>query len=47
MGRLGDWDKVERKRRPVKFTRTDEIMEYLKIVVMIGLALAYAYFLFY
>ena len=25
MGRLGDWDKVEKKPRPVKFTRGDEI----------------------
>jgi len=46
MGRLGDWDKVERKRRPIKFTRSDEIWEYTKMGIMILAALTYAYFLF-
>ena len=38
MGRLGDWDKVEKKPRPIKFTRNDEIWEYIKLgmVVLMG-----------
>ena len=33
MGRLGDWDKVEKRNRPVKFTRSDELWEYAKMCV--------------
>ena len=38
MGRLGDWDKVEKKPRPIKFTRQDELWEYIKLggIVMMG-----------
>ena len=42
MGRLGDWDKVEKKPRPIKFTRNDEIWEYTKLGVFI--ILSYLFF---
>ena len=45
MGRLGDWDRVEKRKRPVKFTRQDEFMEYLKMAVWIFLAGVYCYFM--
>ena len=35
MGRLGDWDKVERKKRPIKFTKQDEFWEYFKMFIYI------------
>lgn len=47
MGRLGDWDKVEKRNRPVKFTRSDELWEYAKMCVLIFLACTYLYFLFW
>ena len=46
MGRLGDWDKVERKRKPVSFTKTDEYYEYFKMFIMIVLGLTYLYYLY-
>ncbi len=46
MGRLGDWDKVEKKRKPVSFTKTDEYYEYFKMFIMIVLGLTYLYYLY-
>ena len=46
MGRLGDWDKVERKKRPIKFTKQDEFWEYFKMFIYILLAGVYCYYLF-
>ena len=38
MGRLGDWDKVEKKKRPISYTRSDELWDYIKLgmVVLLG-----------
>lgn len=47
MGRLGDWDKVEKRNRPIKFTRADELWEYAKMSVWVLLACTYLYFLFW
>ena len=44
MGRLGDWDKVEKKRRPITYTKQDEFFDYAKIVLY--LLLGYLYFHF-
>jgi len=46
MGRLGDWDKVERKKKPVSFTKTDEYYEYFKMFLIIGLGVMYLWFIF-
>ena len=46
MGRLGDWDKVERKRKPVSFTKTDEYYEYFKMFLIVGLGVMYLWFIF-
>ena len=46
MGRLGDWDKVEKRRKPVKFSREDEIWEYVKMMIWVLGGLTYLYFLF-
>ncbi len=46
MGRLGDWDKVEKSRKPVKFSREDEIWEYVKMMIWVLGGLTYLYFLF-
>lgn len=46
MGRLGDWDKVERKRKPVLFTKTDEYLEYFKMFLIVGLGVMYLWFIF-
>ena len=45
MRRLGDWDKVEKKPRPVKFTRGDEIWEYTKLRVFILLSYLFFHFI--
>lgn len=45
MGRLGNWDNVEKRKRPVTFTKSDEIMEYLKLAIWILLACVYCYFM--
>ena len=34
MGRLGDWDKVEKKRRAIKYTRSDELWDYFKMFLI-------------
>ena len=47
MGRLGEWDKVERKKRPIKFTRSDELWEYTKMGVIIVMGLAYLWVLWF
>ena len=44
MGRLGDWDKVEKKRRPISYTKQDEFFDYMKMVLY--LLLGYLYFHF-
>ncbi len=46
MSRLGDWDKVERKKRPITFTKGDEYWEYFKLLVLFLLAGGYLYFIF-
>ena len=46
MGRLGDWDKVHKERKPVSFTKTDEYYEYFKMFIMIVLGLTYLYYLY-
>ena len=46
MGRLGDWDKVEKRQKPVKFSREDEIWEYVKMMIWVLGGLTYLYFLF-
>ena len=46
MGRLGDWDKVERKKKPTTFTKQDEYWEYFKMFIYILLAGVYCYYLF-
>jgi|TARA_R100000030_G_scaffold32343_1_gene23947 hypothetical protein len=45
MGRLGDWDKVEKKKRPVQFSKQDEYYEYFKMVILILIGLGYLYLL--
>jgi len=44
MGRLGKWDEVEKKRRPISYTKQDEFFDYGKIVLY--LLLGYLYFHF-
>jgi len=46
MGRLGDWDKVEKRQKPIKFSREDEIWEYVKMMIWVLGGLTYLYFLF-
>ena len=45
MGRLGDWDKVEKKPRPIKFTRGDEIWEYTKLGIFILMSYLFFHFI--
>ena len=44
MGRLGKWDEVEKKRRPISYTKQDEFFDYMKIALY--LLLGYLYFHF-
>ncbi len=44
MGRLGDWDKVERKKRTINYTRNDELWDYFKMFLI--LVAGYLYFHF-
>jgi hypothetical protein len=44
MGRLGDWDKVEIKKRPISYTRKDELWDYFKMFLI--LVVSYLYFHF-
>ena len=46
MGRLGEWDKVEKKPRPVTFTRSDELWEYFKMFLIICIGVTYLWFIF-
>ena len=46
MGRLGDWDKVERKPKQIKFSRTDELFEYFKMFLIICIGIGYLWFIF-
>ena len=46
MGRLGKWDEVEKKPRPLKFTRGDELWEYFKLSLICIGALAYLGYIF-
>ncbi len=46
MGRLGDWDKVHKERKPVSFTKTDEYYEYFKMFLIVGLGVMYLWFIF-
>ena len=47
MGRLGEWDRVEKRQKPIKFSREDEIWEYVKMSLIIISGLTYLYFLFF
>ena len=46
MGRLGEWDRVEKRQKPIKFSREDEIWEYVNMSLIIIGGLTYLYFLF-
>ena len=46
MGRLGDWDKVERKPKQIKFSRNDELFEYFKMFLIICIGIGYLWFIF-
>ena len=45
-GTISDWDKVERKKRPISFTKTDEYYEYFKMFLIVGLGVMYLWFIF-
>ncbi len=42
---MTSWDKVEKRKSPISFTKQDEIMEYLKIAVCVFIAGVYCYFM--
>ena len=44
MGRLGKWDEVEKKRRPISYTKSDEYWDYFKMFLKV--AVGYLYFHF-
>ena len=46
MSRLGDWDKVEKKPKPISFTRSDELWEYFKLLVLVAAGLVYLWYIF-
>ncbi len=46
MGRLGDWDKVEKKKRPISYTRSDELWDYFKMFLIICIGIGYLWFIF-
>ena len=45
MGRLGDWDKVEKKRRPISYTRNDELWDYFKMVMIVVVGYLFFHFI--
>tara|TARA_B100000214_G_scaffold375443_1_gene361809 strand:- start:1058 stop:1219 length:162 start_codon:yes stop_codon:yes gene_type:complete len=44
MGRLGEWDKVPKKREPFKYTRSDELWDYFKLFLMVAVGYLYIHF---
>ena len=46
MSRQGDWDKVEKKPKPISFTRSDELWEYFKLSVLVAAGLVYLWYIF-
>jgi len=44
MGRLGDWDKVEKKKRPISYTRSDELWDYFKMLLIMGVSYLFFHF---
>ncbi len=44
MGRLGDWDKVERKKKSVSFAKSDEYWEYFKMLMIVFVGYLYFHF---
>ena len=44
MDRLGDWDKVEKKRRPISYTRSDELWDYFKMFLIFAAGYLYLHF---
>ena len=45
MGRLGDWDKVEKKKRPINYTRSDELFDYFKMVMIVVVGYLFFHFI--
>lgn len=43
---MNNWDKIEKRKKPVTFTRNDEIWEYTKLFFLFFLAGGYMYLLF-
>ena len=45
MGRLGDWDKVEKKKRTINYTRNDELWDYFKMFLIFVAGYLYFHFI--
>ena len=44
---MNNWDKVEKRKKKTTFTRGDELYEYFKLFILIAMALAYMYVLYF
>ena len=44
---MNNWDKVEKRKKKVQFTRADELFEYFKLFILIAMALTYMYVLYF
>ena len=44
MGRLGKWDEVEKKRRPISYTKSDEYWDYFKMFLIVVVGYLYFHF---
>ena len=45
MGRLGNWDKVEKKPRPISYTKQDEFFDYFKFILIFIIGYLYFHFI--
>ena len=42
---MNNWDKVEKKKK-LTYTRTDELFDYMKLAIIVLIALGYLYMLY-
>ena len=42
---MNNWDKVEKKKK-LTYTRTDELFDYMKLAIIVLIALGYLYVLY-
>ena len=42
---MNNWDKVEKKKK-LTYTKTDELFDYMKLAIIVLIALGYLYMLY-